>query len=45
MSVRADADDVMDRASLYQLVADKWLETAEQVEHRSLKRCYAKRAL
>jgi hypothetical protein len=35
----------MDRAALYQLMAFKWLETAEQVEHRSLQRCYAKRAL
>jgi hypothetical protein len=35
----------MDKATIYQLMASKWLETAERVEHRSLKRCYAKRAL
>jgi len=35
----------MDRASIYRLMAVKWLETAEQVENRALKRCYAKRAL
>jgi len=35
----------MDRALLFRLMADKWLESAEQVEHRALKRCYARRAL
>jgi hypothetical protein len=35
----------MDRAKLYRLMAKKWLETAESVEHRALKRCYIERAL
>ena len=35
----------MDRGLLYRLMAAKWLESAEQVEHRELKRCYARRAL
>jgi hypothetical protein len=35
----------MDEAELFRLLAAKWLETAESVEHRELKRCYAKRAL
>ena len=35
----------MDRGSLYRLMAAKWLESAEEVEHRELKRCYARRAL
>jgi hypothetical protein len=36
---------MMDEAELFRLLAAKWLETAESVEHRELKRCYAKRAL
>jgi hypothetical protein len=35
----------MNEAALYRLMAAKWLETAEQVKHRGLKRCYARRAL
>jgi hypothetical protein len=35
----------VDRASLYRLIAAKWLDSAEQVEHRALKRCYLRRAL
>jgi hypothetical protein len=34
----------MNQALLYRLMAVKWLETAERVEHRALKRCYEKRA-
>jgi hypothetical protein len=32
-------------AELFRLMAVRWLETAESVEHGELKRCYAKRAL
>jgi len=35
----------MKQASVYRRLAAKWLEAAEHVENRSLKRCYAKRAL
>jgi hypothetical protein len=35
----------MDRTLLCRLLAAKWLESAEQVEHRELRRCYARRAL
>ena len=41
----ADDGTIMDRATICQLLAFKWLETADAVEHRRLKRCYAKRAL
>jgi len=34
----------MDQALLYRRMAVKWLESAEHVEHRALKRCYQKRA-
>ena len=35
----------MDKAVVFRLLALRWLEAAETVEHRGLKRCYAKRAL
>ncbi len=34
----------MDQALLFRLMAAKWRETAEGVEHRALKRCYERRA-
>jgi hypothetical protein len=36
---------MIDEAEILRLMAVKWLETAESVEHRELKRCYAKRAM
>jgi len=38
-------EEIFDQASLCRALAAKWLETAEQVENRTLKRCYEERAL
>jgi len=35
----------MDKAAIYRILAAKWREAANHVENRTLKRCYAKRAL
>jgi hypothetical protein len=35
----------MEKSSIYRLLALKWLDAAEGVEHQALKRCYAKRAM
>jgi hypothetical protein len=35
----------MEKSSIYRLLALKWLDAAEGVENRALRRCYAKRAM